>query len=214
MEIEEKDHLQGVLAMKKWRKQEDGLLSLEASISLTIFIFLMLFLYSFFIIFEARNEMAHVLLASTKSLSLDTYAVEKLKNEDNLAEVFFEKLYGTLISYWDDYTSTQEWASKGESDGKVYADPGKSESEEKPILGDVIRKRFLAYLAGGSEEEAEKILKHYHIKGGLAGLDFSESYVDSGNLYVVVRYELEYEFQVFGLGSVSMRQSVCSRLWK
>ena len=34
------------------RSSEKGLLSLEASIAVTIFIFLMLFMYSFFVVFE------------------------------------------------------------------------------------------------------------------------------------------------------------------
>lgn len=68
---------------------EQGLLSLEASIVVTIFIFLVLFLQSFFVIFEARNEMAHVTLATCNSLALDVYENEQLTHSSATMDFFF-----------------------------------------------------------------------------------------------------------------------------
>lgn len=183
------------------KKGERGLLSLEACISVTIFIFFMLFLYSFFVVFEARNMMAHTVLATTKSLSLDSYWSSKMRGTGNLTS--FAGFLSTL-----------------------YNDPGFTEKEAWHELGDgetldtkIVKERFIAYLSGeeidsGATPEADKLLKRYHVVNGVDGLDFSQSTVESGCVKVVVTYELEYEFDVFGLDPLKMQQSACSKLWK
>ena len=81
-------------------------------------------------------------------------------------------------------------------------------------LETAIRSRFIAYLSGGDEAKANKILKGLHVVGGLDGLDFSGSCVKSGKLYIKLKYELNYEFNAFNLGKVKLGQSVCSKIWK
>ena len=75
--------------MRKRFKREKGLLSLEACIAVTIFIFMMLFLYSFFVVFEVRNEMGHVTLATANSLSLDEYENYALGSSDTVGQIFY-----------------------------------------------------------------------------------------------------------------------------
>ena len=79
--------------MRKRFKREKGLLSLEACIAVTIFIFMMLFLYSFFVVFEVRNEMGHVTLATANSLSLDEYENDALGSSDTVGQIFYN-VYG------------------------------------------------------------------------------------------------------------------------
>lgn len=238
--------------MMKKEKSEKGLLSLEASIVVTIFLFLMLFLYSFFIVFEARNEMAHVLLASTNSMALDPYGNEKLTNSGTLAgplSDLLRSIYGLVISPDKGFVSFEMWnqiengtidptewngtivvsdsggsgVSPGGSSGGGFRGSGVGENEvdiygnrsaSSSLLARVIKERMIAYLADGDEAEADKILKRYHIVNGLDGLDFSGSMISSGNLYVKVRYTLEYEFDFWNLGTIEMEQSACSKLWK
>ena len=176
--------------MGKERGGERGLLSLEASIALTVFMFLMFFIYSFFVVFEARNEMAHVLLSTADSLSLDAYQNSALGESGTIGQVIY-KLYGMNANPND------RFVARGSGDLKEDA-----------------KARFLAYLTGGDISRAEEILKRYHVKGGVAGLDFSETYVDDKGIHLSVKYTLEYEFQVFHGGEVQLRQSVCSKLWK
>lgn len=188
------------------RKSEKGLLSLEASIVVTMFIFFVLFLYSFFIIFEARNEMAHVLLTTTNSLSLDAYETGKLKDTENLSALFY-LIYEHNKKDDKGFTTTTKWheASSG------------TDADGNPVIATALEKaikdRFIAYLADGDTTEANRILDMYNIVGGVDGLDFSASKVESGNLHVNLEYTLEYQFNMFGLGKMKFKQSACSKLW-
>ena len=219
--------------MKKRFLSEKGLLSLEASIAVTIFIFLMLFMYSFFIVFEARNEFAHTILATADSLSKDTYSNEKIGNSGTTAQLAYDlvSMITSATGTESDFASMQLWneVDKGSAtsfyDGTIYAsntaatehtsdDEETDEAHRSYVvstgLGDVIKQRFLAYMGNN----AEQILERYHIKNGSNGLDFSGSYISSGKLYVSVKYTIEYEFQVFNLDGLQMEQTCCSKLWK
>ena len=178
-------------------KEEKGLLSLEACISLMIFIFLMLYLYSFFEVFEARNQMAHVVLSVADSIALDGLSDEILSEDSGLADVIYE-FYETVISE-NDFNNN---ISVEDMENDV----------EKLIM--VIENRFTAYLSNGDSDKADEILKNYGIKEGMAGLDFSKSKVEDGNIYINVVYEMEYEFNTFGQDTVKLEQSACSKIWE
>ena len=191
--------------MKKRQKKESGVLTLEACIALTSFIFMMLFLYSFFILFEARNEMAHVTLATANSLSLDAIENTGLGASGNITQLVFS-IYGAVKDDNTQFTDFRQWHV-----------PVEKEDGATELSGDfagAIKDRFLAYLTNGDLSKADQVLKRYHIIGGVDGLDFSESKVDGKNLYIVVKYTVEYEFNPFGLGTVNMKQSACSRIWE
>lgn len=189
--------------IKKRERKPDktsGLLSLEASIVLTIFIFLMLFMYSFLVVFEARNEIAHVLLTTADSLALDSFASNKPK--EHTVEHALVALYGKMDDSDGTYSTTTKWYDKSEY------------NKDANLVPDTIKTRFVAYLAGGDEKEADRVLKSLNIEGGIDALDFSGSYIANGDLYIKVRYKIDYEFKVFGFGSMTFEQSCCSRLWK
>lgn len=175
----------------KKRDNTSGLLSLEASIAVTIFIFLMLFLYSFFVVFEARNAIGHALLTTSDSLALDPFASGAAQG-DLLQELLYG-LYGAITN--DDFSETDTW----------YEDASK--------VQETVRTRFIAYFAGGDRDEADKLLKKLNVVNGIDGLDFSESKVSSNNLFLVVKYKLDYEFKVFGLDTMKFEQKCCSKLW-
>lgn len=192
--------------MKK--DNERGLLSLEACIAVTIFIFLMLFMYSYFVVFEARNAVAHAMLATANSLSLDAYASNTLRN-DEVMNAVFDSVYGQAANILNDFNDNRKWYDDS------VVENGNGGTELSADFSDVIQKRFYAYLGGGDSGRAAAILDRYHIKDGKDGLDFSGSYVDSDDrLHLSVRYTIQYEFQVFHLNDLDMEQSVCSRLWK
>ena len=190
--------------MKRKKNGESGLLSLEASIVLTIFIFLMLFMYSFFVVFEARNEMAHLVLSTANSLALDTYASDKMDNSNTAAKVIYS-IYSITVNDDNQFTDTRKWYQTTEVDGAVV---------QNTAFAEVVEDRFIAYLTDGDEKKAEEILDKLNIVNGREGLDFSGSYVSGNNLYVTVSYTIEYEFNLFGLGTLKMEQSACSKLWK
>ncbi len=218
--------------MKRLRS-ERGLLSLEASIAVTIFLFLMLFMYSYFIVFEARNEIAHVLLATTNSLSLDPYGSESVQDSGAVGQFISLVYHISQDSYGRDepgegFVNMMPWTraltfgiDENTWDGSLYvpgeipeADEYGNAGAESELLGSVVKARFVAYLAGGDEAAADRILKRFHVVNGLDGLDFSGTHVASSKIYVNVRYTLEYEYKVFNLGTMSFEQSACSKLWE
>ena len=211
--------------MKK--KSESGLLSLEASIVVTIFIFLMLFLYSFFIVFEARNEMAHALLATTQSLSLDRYG-SATDSSGNISQIL-SGIYHWASPPNEGFVSAEKWNKLKDDEveestwnGKITVSEVTDEDVDKygenaaqsSLFADTVRDRFIAYLGGKNEAAAEKVLKRLHIVGGVDGLDFSGTEYSSGTITVHVTYKIEYEFDVFNLGSIAMEHSACSKIWE
>ena len=135
---------------------EKGLLSLEASIVVTLFMFMMLFLYSFFIVFEARNEMAHVLLSTSNSLSLDSYEIDKLKSSGNLSQLLTQ-IYGGLNGNSDGFISNNRWTDmksyevngntwNGDiyfpSSDKLEADEYSNSAVYSATFGEEIKNRF------------------------------------------------------------------------
>lgn len=192
--------------MRKEKNGEKGLLSLEACIFVTIFLFLMLFLYSFFVVFETRNAIGHVVLATANSMSMDAYQNTTMSDSDTIMEILY-RLYGYTTNDNSTFTDYREWYSFSEAE----------EGEEATLSADfpqVLEDRFVAFLTNGHPEDAEEILERYNIVGGLNGLDFSQSTVKDGKLYVSVSYTMEYEFKVFDVGEVEMTQSACSKIWE
>lgn len=193
--------------MREKIKSEKGLLSLEACIAVTIFIFMMLFLYSFFVVFEVRNEMGHVTLATANSMSLDAYENDTLGESDTIGQIFYN-VYGQVTNSQNDFTDFRKWyddSTVTDADGNVTL------SAE---FADVVKTRFIAYLTSGDADKADEILERYHVVDGVDGLDFSGSYVSDGKLYLSVKYEIEYEFNAFSFGNNKFEHKVCSKLWK
>jgi Flp pilus assembly protein TadG len=193
--------------MGKKIKNEKGLLSLEACIAVTIFIFLMLFLYSFFVVFEVRNEMGHVTLATANSMSLDAYENDTLGESDTIGQIFYN-VYGQATNSQNDFTDFGKWY-----DDSTVTDENGNVTLSAEFAG-VVKARFIAYLTSGDADKAEEILKRYHVVNGVDGLDFSGSHISDGKLYLSVKYEIEYEFNVFNLGSNKFEHKACSKLWK
>ncbi len=193
--------------MGKKIKNEKGLLSLEACIAVTIFIFLMLFLYSFFVVFEVRNEMGHVTLATANSMSLDAYENDTLGESDTIGQIFYN-VYGQATNSQNDFTDFRKWY-----DDSTVTDENGNVTLSAEFAG-VVKARFIAYLTSGDADKAEEILKRYHVVNGVDGLDFSGSHISDGKLYLSVKYEIEYEFNVFNLGSNKFEHKACSKLWK
>lgn len=79
------------------RGREEGAITLEACVSVLVFLVLMLFLAGFFKMYMAQNATAHTLLQTSQSLSVDEYSAEKLGN-NGLASV------GDFsILFWKEY---------------------------------------------------------------------------------------------------------------
>ena len=177
------------------RGREEGAITLEARVSVLVFLVLMLFLAGFFKMYMAQNATAHTLLQTSQSLSLDEYSAERIGNGG------WESV-GDLINGLFELFNNDEFTSYTSCHEGAIVDQ------------DVIKKRFVGYLTGGDEAAADEFLKNVKVVDGLDGLDFSESYVADDTLYIVLNYELEYDMNVWSMDPVNVRQTTCSKLWK
>lgn len=184
---------------------ERGLLSLEACISVTIFIFLMLFMYSFFILFEARNIMAHALLATTDSMAKDAYESSNDADRETVIGLL-SSFYETNIPNGSDFSDRRDWYTEAsERDAGAEVQTGTEH--------DVFRTRFIAYLGNGDAGRAAKLVERLKIRGGLEGLDFSKTKVEGGALYGSVSYKIDYVFDVFSKDGLELEHTACSKIW-
>lgn len=187
--------------------KEHGFVTLEALITVLFFMVIMFLFYGLFLMYMAQNATAHAILQTSQSLSVDNYAANQLGDGtgfpdgiEDLMVKFFKSLNIGLIPQDDDYfVSNTEM--KTSIDGNN--------------VPEMVKKRFVAYLAGGDEAKADSMLKSMNVEKGLEGLDFSKSeIVDSKYIKVVLKYQLNYEFQIAELGKVDVKQESLSKLWK
>lgn len=169
-----------------------GSLTLEASIMVPLFIMLMLLVNGFFILFMGQQVMTNALVQSAKSLSFDPYSIERV---DGAASSSLMTMFTDFFSFvGGNYTTTEKWY------------------EETDDLEDVIEERFIAYLRA-DERDAHALLETLGVENGIYGLDFSGSSVDGDVLTINLKYNQEYIFNTFGLGTMERELTVKVKLF-
>ena len=191
------------------KHSDRGVITLEACVSVLSFLILMLFLTSLFVMFMAQNVTGHVILQTAQSLSMDVYRTNSLIREDGkLVSVgaalteFITKMVGSSEDS-PNFITDARWYQNKEGD-----DP------EPEVVAEAVKTRFLGYISGGDETEADELLKGMNVVNGLEGLDFSKCYVADSTLYVILEYELEYDFNLWNVEPLKVEQTACSKLWK
>lgn len=211
--------------MRKIHKNQNGAVSLEACIVVTMFIFFMLFLYSLFILFLAHNSIGHAILESSESLSLDSYYYDVMDKDANesvggLIGEAAKQLFG-LTGKTEHYSADDaQWAKEIKPIDQVTAtdeekaDYAKKVTEQQKGVAATAKDRFIAYFADGKADVAKDKLKFYKVVNGLDGLDFSESKIVDGDINISVKYQIDYEFNFFNMLKQNVHQSSKSKLWQ
>lgn len=210
-------------------KKNNGVIALEASIVLSLFIFLVLFLYSFFLIYEANGVIKHAITQSALSLSLDSYATKQLNYHDDIEGSGEEGHAGSLndlftlflldVSVKDDkYVSTDPWFADTTKDDWYKGETAPEVLEaKKGVVEGLCQTRTFAYMTKkGDKASANELLTKLNVIGGTEGLDFTGSGVDdSGNITVKVNYKVKFifNFSSFGINELEFTQSSTSRMW-
>ena len=94
------------------KKNERGSVTLEASLVLPIFIFIFLFCYGILMMFSGQQLISHALLQSAESLSLDSFASEKigdtgLESAKSAVNMLYESIAVRMLArkqkkdFWD-----------------------------------------------------------------------------------------------------------------
>ena len=99
---------------------------------------------------------------------------------------------------------------------KSFVSMDKWHTKGGATLEDTIRKRFIAYLAGGdsdSKNQADKMLKQIGVKNGIDGISFSGSNVTDGLLTIKLTYTQEYFIDLKGLAAWEHTMTVAIKMW-
>lgn len=189
-------------------KNIKGVITLEACVCVLSFLILMLLLSSLFVMFLAQNVTAHTVLQVSESMSIDSYSAKHIGTggAGSVSEVMVSvgDFLGGLFGFPSD---DPDFTSRKDLD-----DTNKPASEAE--IASLARTRFIGYLSGGDETKADEFLEQINIVDGLDGLDFSGSCIKDGVLYVVLKYKLEYDFNIWDVGDIDVEQKSSAKLWK
>lgn len=172
------------------KKKEQGILTVEASIVLTVCTLFILFLLGFARVYRAQSLVSHAVLQSSDSIALESYLRETalFGSESDVVELA-NRLTGSTSISADSFTSLRS------------AD-----------LPKIAREKFI-YAIADSEAKADEKLKQLGVKDGLDGVDFSASKMDLGNddIIVFAQYIIETQFPVLGLSEIEVTKAAKSK---
>lgn len=172
------------------KKNERGILTVEASIVLTFCVLFILFLLSFVRIYNAQSVVSHAVLQSSDAVALESFLREKTLagSEADVIEMA-DRFMGTTTVSSGNYTSLRSAA-----------------------VPQIAKEKFI-YAIGKNETEANNKLKKLGIKDGLDGVDFSQSRIELGNddVIVYVTYSIKMQFPVFGMEEIPITKAAKSK---
>lgn len=172
------------------KKREQGILTVEASIVLTLFMLFVLFIFSFARIYSAQNIVSHATIQTSDDMALESYLRENARDDKAQDVVYLaSRLTGSTTLCEDNFKSLQV--------------------TDIPSLA---REKFIAAISS-SEYEADEILKKFGVKDGISGIDFSASSLDNQkeNVIVSVSYTLKVQFPIFGGNEISVTKTSKSK---
>lgn len=189
--------------MLRLKKNESGVVSLEACIVVPMFVLLLLFFYGFIILTTGEQIVNHSLIQCAESLSLDPFATDKfnLDEIDNGGKLVQALYAGQLKKKNQNFASTSKWYSGN-----------------KDLLCDTVKKRFIGFTAGSEDQAAaemyaDSLLREVGVKDGLKGINFTTTKIDNGTLTITVKYKQEFIFNFQGLAAIDREKSVSVKLW-
>lgn len=173
-------------------RRESGILTIEATVSMTAFIFFLLFFMNFGKVYMAQNMIAYGTYEAAKAISLDHYVAEAEGNTQ----------IGELVS------SFQELAA-----GITDLDNGEIFLLQGGSIDALAREDFIRAIAAGGEPEADRVLKAVGIENGVSGIDFTCD-LANGNISIDAECRVKLLFPFLGVDSVEIKHHAGSRLWQ
>lgn len=205
--------------MKK-NKTENGSVTIEATLCVTLFVLFMLFLVTLFFMVSVQNNVSHAIVQTADSLSLEAYSINKLRTDiDSGVKSIITDLSLKLFSSSGEnqyFSTDQRWFDSNQLLEDYVTDANSSTydpSIRKIDLSSVIKDRFVGFFANGDKENADAYLTKMGVVDGLNGIDFSESIVEGDKLKIVANYQIKYFFNFGEISKVNISQSFYSKIW-
>ena len=173
-------------------RNSKGYLTVEATITLTVFLFFMLFIMNFAQIYQVQNYVNHGLLQTGKMLAFNSLEYDR----ENILESAIQLIQdlGVLGEKRDSsYEIEQLW--------------------KKEDYGEAVKKGF-SYCASVSPDVTYDALVKYGVMEGVDSLDFSGTTVEDDKLIINVSYEIHLPYVVFNIERITLHQRVVCGLWK
>lgn len=173
-------------------RNSKGYLTVEATISLTIFLFFMLFIMNFAQIYHVQNYVNHGLLQAGKMLAFNSLEYDR------------ENIIDSAIQLVQDIGIVGEKSSNS----RAIEDLWKKEEYAQAV------KESFPYCVAASPDVANAALLKFGVMEGVDSLNFSGTTVEGKNLIINVTYDIHLPYVVFNIERITMHQRVVCGLWK
>ncbi len=173
-------------------RRENGILTIEAAISMTAFLFFLLFFMNFGKVYMAQNMIAYGTYEAVKAISLDHY----------VAEAEGSTQVGELVS------SIQEMDT-----GDTDLDNGEIFLLENGSIDALARENFIRAIAASGDTGADRLLKAVGIENGVNDIHFTCKLTDK-IIFIDAECRVKLMFPMLGVDSVEIMHHAGSRLWQ
>lgn len=174
------------------QRKSSGYLTVEATISLSVFLFFMMFIMNFAQIYQVQNYVNHGLLESGKMLAFNSFEYDKKTVIDELYHIV--QRLGILGEKHQSMEELERLWTSGQ-------------------YGSAVSKAFGYYASDGTGITNEN-LKLLGVKEGISGLNFEGTTVTDDNLIINVAYEVDLPYKFFTFDKITLHQRVVCGLWK
>lgn len=190
---------------KNLLENDEGVMALEACISLTLFLIVMLALYSMIHLFTAQSMISHSLQQTGQSIALENY--KNTKMDVKTLQKIPLKLLGKITGGWS--TKSNDTLDTA---GGTFSDETKV---SKKNVKDIAEKRFESYF-GGNNQHTDSMLRSMGVVDGLKGINFDKTTISGDDIVIEISYKVRLIFyiEMFHFGEFESTQKVCCRLWK
>lgn len=180
------------------REKTDGYLTVEATLTLTMFLFFMMFIVmNMGQIYRAQNFVTHGLLQSGKVLSFNSFKYEDPTTGEVIVDVL-ESVLNEISTFWG-----ADWFDSNVKDDivKAYWVTGNYNGIVKEIFPDC---------TAGADTDA--ILKQYGLVNGVESIKF-DTKKEGNDLVIGAEYDVQLPFRFFGFDHVTLHQQVKCGIW-
>ncbi len=223
--------------MKRFFRANKGSLTIEASLSLSIFLFAFVTLLSFINIARTESRIQHAINQSAKELSYYLYVFDQavVLEERGVAEEDIEVMVDNLIQmnqfigeggYPPQFAETNQQQMQVTASSSTPAEvigwlTEVALNDPASITSNIVAETLASQLVpkylypGSTMAEIDQQLKSLHVVDGLSGLDFKQSSLlaDGESINIVVEYRIGSMIPSFFNKDIVISQTASTATW-